>query len=329
MGAVLKGRDNDLGRDLAIKVLLERHGANPGLLRRFVEEAQIAGQLQHPGVVPVYELGAFADRRPYFAMKLVKGRTLAEVLAERADPSSDHPRLLAIFLDVAQTMAYAHARGVIHRDLKPSNVMVGSLRRGPGDGLGPGQGPAPGRCGRRPGRGQAGGPRDGHRHGPERLGLGLGPLAGRLGAGHALVHGAGAGPGRERPPRRAGRRLRAGLDPLRDPHRPARLHRPVVRPRSSARPPGATSSGALARLDACGADAELVALARDALAAEADDRPHHAGAVVDRLSGYLSGVQERLQAAERERAVAEARAVEERKRPQAPGSPSPPRSWPS
>ncbi len=77
MGAVLKGRDPDLGRDLAVKVLLEGHQDKPDLVRRFVEEAQIGGQLQHPGIVPVYELGAFADRRPYFAMKLVKGRTLA------------------------------------------------------------------------------------------------------------------------------------------------------------------------------------------------------------------------------------------------------------
>ena len=73
MGAVLKGRDADLGRDLAVKVLLDRHRDDPELVRRFVEEAQIGGQLQHPGIVPVYELGAFADRRPYFTMKLVKG----------------------------------------------------------------------------------------------------------------------------------------------------------------------------------------------------------------------------------------------------------------
>jgi hypothetical protein len=69
MGAVLKGRDTDLGRELAVKVLLERHRDQPELVRRFLEEAQIAGQLQHPGIVPVYELGAFADRRPYFTMK--------------------------------------------------------------------------------------------------------------------------------------------------------------------------------------------------------------------------------------------------------------------
>ena len=86
MGAVLKGRDVDLGRDLAVKVLLEKHQDKPELVRRFVEEAQIGGQLQHPGVVPVYELGRFADRRPFFTMKLVKGRTLAELLERAARP---------------------------------------------------------------------------------------------------------------------------------------------------------------------------------------------------------------------------------------------------
>src|SRR5436305_292816 len=96
-------------------------------IRRFVEEAQIAGQLQHPGVVPVYELGTLTDHRPYFAMKLVKGRTLAELLEERAGPAEDRARLLGIFEQVGLTMAYAHVRGVIHRDLKPSNIMVGSF----------------------------------------------------------------------------------------------------------------------------------------------------------------------------------------------------------
>ena len=124
---MIRGRDGDLGRDLAVKVLLERHGDDADLRRRFVEEARIAGQLQHPGVVPIHELGTLEDHRPYFAMKLVKGRTLVRILADRADASADRPRLLDIFRDVAQTMAYAHSRGVIHRDLKPSNVMVGSF----------------------------------------------------------------------------------------------------------------------------------------------------------------------------------------------------------
>ena len=127
MGIVLKGRDPDLGRDVAVKVLLDSHRDNPDLVRRFVEEAQIGGQLQHPGIVPIYELGAFADRRPFFAMKLVKGRTLSSLLAERTDPARDFPRFLSLFESICQTMAYAHARGVIHRDLKPSNVMVGSF----------------------------------------------------------------------------------------------------------------------------------------------------------------------------------------------------------
>ncbi len=97
------------------------------MVRRFVEEAQIGGQLQHPGIVPIYELGTFADLRPFFAMKLVKGHTLAQSLEARDGPDDDRPRFLSIFESIAQTIAYAHARGVIHRDLKPSNVMVGSF----------------------------------------------------------------------------------------------------------------------------------------------------------------------------------------------------------
>src|SRR5439155_12137203 len=93
----------------------------------FLEEAQISGQLQHPGIVPVYELGAFADQRPYFTMKLVKGQTLATLLAQRGEPGQDRPRFLKVFEQVCQTLAYAHARGVIHRDLKPANVMVGKF----------------------------------------------------------------------------------------------------------------------------------------------------------------------------------------------------------
>src|SRR5579872_6430626 len=127
MGVVLKGHDYDLGRDLAVKVLLDSHKQKPDLVCRFVEEAQIGGQLQHPGVVPVYELGTFGDSRPYFTMKLVKGQTLADLLSARATVSADLPKFVGIFEQVCQTVAYAHSRDVIHRDLKPSNVMVGSF----------------------------------------------------------------------------------------------------------------------------------------------------------------------------------------------------------
>ena len=73
--------------------------------RRFIEEAQIGGQLQHPGVVPIYDIGRFGDQ-PFFTMKLVKGHTLAAILGERTDPSADRPRLLGIALQVSQAMAY-------------------------------------------------------------------------------------------------------------------------------------------------------------------------------------------------------------------------------
>jgi serine/threonine-protein kinase len=128
MGAILKGRDVDLGRDIAVKVLLEMHQGRAELLQRFVEEAQINGQLQHPGIVPIYALGQFPDKRPYFTMKLVKGQTLAKQLEARQTASaSDLPHFLKVFEQICQTLAYAHARGVIHRDLKPSNIMVGAF----------------------------------------------------------------------------------------------------------------------------------------------------------------------------------------------------------
>src|SRR5262249_5790810 len=126
MGCVLRGRDVDLGRDLAVKVLLERHAGRPEVARRFLEEAQLGAQLQHPGVVPVYDAGRFGHL-PFFTMKLVKGQTLRALLRERERPTQDRPRLLGIALQVCQAVAYAHASGVIHRDLKPANVMVGSF----------------------------------------------------------------------------------------------------------------------------------------------------------------------------------------------------------
>jgi serine/threonine protein kinase len=141
MGVVLRARDRDMGRDVAVKMLHEGRRHDPASLERFVEEAQVSGQLQHPGIAPVYEIG-IAGGRPYFAMKLVKGRTLKALLEDRLGPAVELARFAGVFEDVCQAVAYAHARGVIYRDLKPSNVMVGGLRRSAGDGLGPGQGAA-------------------------------------------------------------------------------------------------------------------------------------------------------------------------------------------
>ncbi len=127
MGVILKGHDTDLGRDVAVKVLAADLAKRPEVVQRFIEEAQIGGQLQHPGIVPVYELGLMADDRPYFTMKLVKGRTLAALMQQRKSPADDRGRLLQIFESVCQTMAYAHSKGVLHRDLKPANIMVGAF----------------------------------------------------------------------------------------------------------------------------------------------------------------------------------------------------------
>lgn len=127
MGVILKGHDTDLGRDVAVKVLDAEQAKVPASVQRFVEEAQIGGQLQHPGIVPVYELGLMAGDVPYFTMKLVKGRTLAALLRERRSPAENRGRLISIFESVCQTVAYAHSRGVLHRDLKPANVMVGAF----------------------------------------------------------------------------------------------------------------------------------------------------------------------------------------------------------
>ncbi len=125
MGAIFRGHDTDLGRDIAIKVLLDSHLKTPEVFERFIEEAQIGGQLQHPGIAPIYELGQFEDGRPFFSMKLVKGETLAAVLSKRQSSSDDRVRLVSVFEQICQTMSYTHSRGVIHRDLKPANVMVG------------------------------------------------------------------------------------------------------------------------------------------------------------------------------------------------------------
>ena len=311
MGAILKGRDVDLGRDLAIKVLLESHQGNPEVVRRFVEEAQIGGQLQHPGVVPVYELGNFPDRRPYFAMKLVKGRTLAALLHERRDLAQDLPRFLSIFEQVCQTMAYAHARGVIHRDLKPSNVMVGSF--------GEVQVMDWGLAKVLP----AGGIADEGGSQPVQETIITTVRSGSAGSGSESQAGSVLGT----PAYMAPEQARGEVDRI-DERADVFGLGGILCEILTGKPPfvgqtreeirGNAARGdlddAMHRLDTSAADSELIALARDCLAADRQQRPRDAGIVSTRITAYLTGVQDRLRKAELARVEAQARAEEERKR---------------
>ncbi len=127
MGVILRVFDRDLRRHLAMKVMLEDRTKTLSRLPRFLEEAQVTGQLDHPGIVPVHELGLDASGRVFFTMKLVKGETLRAVFDRVAagEEGWSVTRGVSILQRVCEAMAFAHEKGVIHRDLKPPNVMVG------------------------------------------------------------------------------------------------------------------------------------------------------------------------------------------------------------
>jgi serine/threonine-protein kinase len=304
MGEVRKCYDPLVDRDQAIKLLREQLLDQPELVRRFLEEGRINGRLQHPGIVPVYDLGELPDRRPFFTMKLVEGRTLAALLKERTAPGQDLPRFLTIFEQICQTVAYTHSHQVIHRDLKPANVMVGAFGE------------------------------------VQVMDWGLAKVLDRHrgnGAAASAPVGAGGSSPEDTPadlPTQEGQWM--GTAPYVPPEQ-ARGEVGRVDQRSdvfglgailceilTGQPPftgknqnevfakarACDHAEALARLDGCGADAELVRLAKACLAHQPEDRPGDAGVVAQEVAAYLAGVQERLRATELERAAAEARAQE-------------------
>jgi serine/threonine-protein kinase len=131
----LVARDTELNREVALKQILDHHADDQVSRARFVLEAEITGGLEHPGIVPVYGLGAYSDGRPYYAMRFIRGDSLKEAVAAfhadealQRDPgrrSLALRKLLRRFLDACNAIDYAHSRGVLHRDLKPSNIVVG------------------------------------------------------------------------------------------------------------------------------------------------------------------------------------------------------------
>lgn len=137
IGRVLIAFDDRIGREIALKELIKTD--NPGKITalpddsklkadeiRFLREAKVTGQLEHPGIVPVYEIGRKPDGNHYYTMKLVRGMTLAQAIHD-AGNLENRLRLLPHFRDICNAIAYSHSRGVIHRDLKPDNIMIGEF----------------------------------------------------------------------------------------------------------------------------------------------------------------------------------------------------------
>ena len=304
MGTVFRAHDHHLEREVAVKVLSARTKRCSSMQRRFASEAQIGANLQHPGVAPVYDLGRLPDGRVFFAMKLVAGKTLGSILAARSNLVEDRPRLLTIFTQLCQTIAYAHSRGIIHRDLKPDNVMVGEFGEVQVMDWGIATS-VPTEDNRRAAyvdrEGMNDTPLDRATTNETRLGVIVGT------------------PAYMSPEQAAGQRdkqtdvfsLGATLCEILTGHPPYVATSPPELYEKSAK---AELHDALDRLDRCGADAEILALTKNCLQPESDDRPADAASVAKGMAEYLQAVQTRLHAAELTTVRAETKAQEERKR---------------
>jgi hypothetical protein len=306
MGVVYKARDTVLRREVAVKVLQERFGAVSAAARRFLEEARIAGQLQHPGIPAIHDLGALPDGRPFLAMKLIKGRTLDQLLRERGSAN-----LVAVFEQVCQAVGYAHAHGVVHRDLKPANVMVGAfgevqvMEWGLAKVL------------------LASGGREPPVEDPEATTAAATEIQTQRGEAEATRAGSVLGTPAYMPPEQAIGAVDQ-IDQRSDVFGLGALLCAIL----TGKPPyaGADSESirqlaawaklddAFTRLQACGAEPGLVALCKRCLSAEKADRPADAGAVAREVANLREAAEERARQAELERVRAEAEAREQRKR---------------
>lgn len=313
MGDVLQARDTLLGRDIAIKVLKkEKYKDRPDLVRRFIREAKIGSQLQHPGIAPIHEMGYFPDGRPYLAMKLILGERLDEKLKARTTPQQDLPHFVKVFEQVCQPLAYAHARGIIHRDLKPSNIMVGQFEEVQVMDWGLVKVLSNGREAdnhQEDGEPQPPSESESITSYPEQETLDEVATKGLLGT----------------LPYMAPEQARCEVDRVDERADVFGLgavlckiltgEPPYVAPtladiqRMAAM---AELDDAFARLDDCGADPELIRLAKRCLAKEPADRPRDAGKLAEEVKAYRESVEARLEQAKIDRAAQEARAEEAR-----------------
>lgn len=310
MGVVLRADDPELHRALAIKILHHRHREEQALIQRFLEEAQLTSQLQHPGVPPVHEVGTLEDGRPFFAMKLIQGKTLRELLCTRCGPKEDRPRFLSVFEQICQAVGYAHSRGVIHRDLTSHNMMVGAFGEVHVMDWGLARVVAKTNEVDNPESEQSGAStivtvRTSAETGDRtQTGTVLGTpayLAPEQARGEVElldercdVFGLGA----------ILCEILTGKPPFDQESSLARIQQSIK----------GDLSEVYSRLEQCDADPELVTLARSCLQPQKEDRPVNGTAVLTAITEYQEGVQQRLQQVVIERAQAETKAIEERKR---------------
>ncbi|ADG69269.1 Serine/threonine protein kinase-related protein [Planctopirus limnophila DSM 3776] len=136
LGEVSVALDQELNREVALKEIQKKYLGDPASRERFLQEAEITGGLQHPGIVPVYGLGTFPDGSPFYAMRFIRGHSLKDAIDSHHKANQQRQtipsekrlelrELLGRFIDVCQAIQYAHSRGVLHRDLKPGNIMLG------------------------------------------------------------------------------------------------------------------------------------------------------------------------------------------------------------
>ncbi len=131
MGEVVQARDNDIGREVAVKRLRVEH-QHPELYARFVEEVRTVGQLEHPNIVPIHDAG-LDDQGYFFVMKRVEGESLESIIAKLARGDRDaharwpFERRIDVIRKVLEALRYAHSKGVVHRDIKPANILVGPM----------------------------------------------------------------------------------------------------------------------------------------------------------------------------------------------------------